>query len=144
MAYAAKQDMLDRFDSQELIDLTDDDGLAIDDVEIDTALTDASDLIDSILAVRYALPLAPVPNVLTTFTCDIARYELYDEDPGEHVKDKRDFAIKQLEKYAAGKLDFGPDGPAKNDPDPGADGATGSPQHCAPDPIFSRDTLKGF
>ena len=62
MAYAAKQDMLDRFDSQELIDLTDDDGLAIDDVEIDTALTDASDDIRELAAKMSSEGPAPEPE----------------------------------------------------------------------------------
>ncbi len=144
MAYATKQDMIDRFGEAELIELTDDDGLAIDDVEVDTALSDASELIDSILGVRYVLPLAPVPGILVTYTCDIARYELHDELPGEHVTAKRDFAIQMLKDIAQGKSGFGPNGPAALDPDTGAGSSAGEGTIDSSDLVFTDSKLNGF
>ena len=64
MAYATAADMIARFGTAELIRMTTPEGAAmeaIDTAAVDRALVEASDVIDSYLRTRYAVPLATVP-----------------------------------------------------------------------------------
>jgi phage gp36-like protein len=51
-------------------------------------LQDASEEIDSYIAVGYRLPLPQIPATLKRVACNIARYRLYYQRPTEEV-DKR-------------------------------------------------------
>lgn len=61
MAYATRQDIIDRYGEDELIVAADhdEDGVA-DATVVEQGLADASDEIDAYLAGRYTLPLAVV------------------------------------------------------------------------------------
>jgi phage gp36-like protein len=80
MAYATRQDLVDRFGATELIQLTDRvnrPASTVDDTVVGRAIADAEALIDGYLAKRYALPLAEIPPILTRMACDIARFFLH-------------------------------------------------------------------
>jgi len=104
MAYCTKQDMIDRFSEQELIQLTDINGLAlIDDVVLNQAISDAEAEINGYLA-KYTLPLVTVPPVLVRLSCDIARYFLYDDMATDQVIKRFDAALKYLLSVAKGQV----------------------------------------
>ncbi len=109
MPYATAEQMIERFGEQELTTLTDRDGTAggVVMTALDTAINDASAIIDGYLAGRYALPLAyPLP-ALTRLCCDMARYGLYDDSVSDAVAKRNDDAVRFLEKVAQGSITLG-------------------------------------
>lgn len=75
--YCTYDDLVSRYGEQELIDLTDREGLGeVRMASIDEAVEDAAAEIDSYLLVRYCLPLPVVPVVLRNFALDMALYKL--------------------------------------------------------------------
>lgn len=110
MNYCDKQDLVDRFDAKELIQITDVHHTGdIDDDKINRAITDASAKIDGIIGARYTLPLASVPDVLTVSACHITRYYLYDNRVPEAVENNFKAEIKFLEQVVMGKATLGID-----------------------------------
>ncbi|MHB1183393.1 MAG: gp436 family protein [Desulfobulbia bacterium] len=103
--YGSKQDMIDRYGEEELIQLTDrvDAGI-IDDTVLDQARADADAEIDGYLAGRYQLPLAEVPPSLVRVACEITRYHLYDDAVTDNVKDRYDNAVRFLRALAKGDV----------------------------------------
>jgi phage gp36-like protein len=137
VGYATKQNMIDRFGSEELIQLTDRNNTgAIDDVVLGQALADADTKIDGYLGTRYTLPLATVPPSLTPIACDIARYNLYDKHATEEVRNRYKDAEGFLKLLAKGEVTLGPD-PVDTE-------GAGSPQYTAPAREFTKDTLGDF
>ncbi len=111
--YAVKQDMIDRFGNQEIVQLTDravPPAGTIDDTVLGKSLDDADGVIDSHLASRYPLPLASVPKILKRYACDIARYFLYEDSAGEAVRRAFEDALKFLRSVADGTVSLGLDG----------------------------------
>ena len=138
MAYATRQDMIDRFGERELIELTDRAAAtAIVDAVLDRGLADAAATIDAYIAARYALPLPSVPAVLTATACDIARYRLQEDSPSEVAKDRHAQAIRFLMALSKGdaKLDIDGAEPAA------AAGSVGIESAAR---VFSRDRLRDF
>jgi phage gp36-like protein len=82
---------------------------AIDTVRVDAACEYATQEIDCYLALRYALPIASVPLVLTNKAADIARYQLEHNDPREDVRKRYEDAIVWLKLVASGKIGLGLD-----------------------------------
>jgi phage gp36-like protein len=77
-AYCAKADLVERFGSVELAQLTDETAAASpDDGEITKACDEASSLIDAYLSARYTVPLSPVPTMVRMWACAIARKLLW-------------------------------------------------------------------
>lgn len=110
MPYATKQDLIDRFGEQELIELTDrDNSGAIDDTVLDQALADANEEIDTYVGARYRLPLSTVPQILVRWCADIARYHLYDEAAPEQVQKRYDGVRGSMKMLAEGKTTLGLD-----------------------------------
>lgn len=110
MGYAAKQDLIDRYGDEELIQLTDRSRLGqIDDTVIGMALADADDEIEPYIAARYTVPLATVPKSLVRIACSIARYRLYDEAVPDRIAQDYKDAVRFLEGVAKGMLQLGPD-----------------------------------
>lgn len=80
MSYASLDDLISRFGEAELRQLTDDLGTGqVDPAKVAVALADAAETINSYVAGRYAIPLAPVPDLVRRWACDIARYYLHRE-----------------------------------------------------------------
>ena len=102
MPYSTKQNLIDRFDEAELIQLTDSACLGvIDDEVVNAAIADADAEINSYLT-AYDLPLAVVPVNFVRMSSDIARYYLYEDRPTETVQKRYDDAIKYLMMIAKG------------------------------------------
>lgn len=111
MTYAIRQNMIDRFGEDELIQLTDREGLGeINTTVLDRSLADAGAVINGFLAARYPLPLsAPVPTVLELLECDIARYFLHDDRATEQVENRYKDAIGLLRDVSKGAAMLGID-----------------------------------
>lgn len=108
MTYATQQDLIDRFGSQELIELTDRASTgAIDATVITRALNDADAEINGYLAGRYSLPLATTPPALSRMACDIARYRLYEDRATEAVTQRYKDAVRFLDGIAKGLVSLG-------------------------------------
>jgi len=141
MTYAVKQNLIDRFGSAELTELTDratPPAGAIDDAVLNKALNDADAAINGYVAVKYTLPINPVPAMFERFGCDIARYYLYEDRANDQVRRRYDDAIKYLEGVASGKVNIGVD--AANQ----APASSGGPEVSAPERIFTGDSLVDF
>lgn len=122
MAYASLADLVARFGQRELAELTDQDNMppsVIDEDRVQTALDDAASVVDSYIGQVYKLPLVgcakPVtvpgaepeyvaPPHLVRLTCDLARFNLYDDlAPENEVARRHAAAKKELEAIAQGK-----------------------------------------
>lgn len=110
MTYASQQNMIDRFGSDELIQLTDRGNLGVIDATVlGQALADANTEIDSYLAGICTLPLATVPQRLIKIAADIARYELYGARCTDQVRARYTDAIAYLKLVVAGTVSLGLD-----------------------------------
>jgi len=139
MAYATQQNLVDRFGEGELLDLTDRDNQGEVDVDaVATALTDATDTIDSYLSSRYTLPLDPTPGIVARVCSDIARYYLYEDRVTEQVAERYKAAIAWLRDIQAGKANLDAD-PAGLTPS-----TSSAPVVDAPDRVFTTETLKDY
>ena len=105
MAYATLAELLSRFG--DVAQVADVDGTGeIDAEKVARALGDADAEIDAALVGRYALPMVPVPELLTRIACDLARESLYDDAPTDVVTDRAEKARALLVAVAAGKMRF--------------------------------------
>lgn len=109
MAYITKAQMILEFGEPELIQLTNrtGTGTVIDDDVLDQAMLNAEGEVDSYIGTRYELPLPSVPTILTAFTCDIARYRLYDDQSTDEVLRRYERAIAWLRDIAKGVVGLG-------------------------------------
>jgi len=115
-------------------------------VHITRAIASADSVIDGYLRNRkpapYAVPLNPVPSIVSVWSRWIARYLLHKDRVGTReetdpvVRDYKE-ALKFLQLTADGKFSLGADDPL---PPPGA----GEPQVCAPERLFTFDTLQDY
>lgn len=138
MSYATKQNLIDRYGSDELLQLTDRTNIgSIDDIVITRALVDADAEINGYLATRYTLPLLPVPTGLEKLACDIARYRLYEDRVTETVAQRYKDAIRFLQEVSSGKASLGPDA-ANAQPV-----ATGGPSSSGGDRVFTKGRANG-
>jgi phage gp36-like protein len=105
MSYAALADLVARFGETELGQVADTDGSGeIDAALIDRALSDADAEIEAALVGRYALPMTPVPDLLTRVASDLARESLYTDAPPDVVSGRAKRARELLAQIAAGKM----------------------------------------
>ena len=141
MGYATRQNMIDRFGEEELVQLTDrkdPPARVIDDGVLTKALEDASAFIDGYLQGRYTLPLTNVPTTLERIACDIARYYLYEDAVTDAVKQRYQDATRFLADVSAGRIDLGLDS-ANN-----AVTVSNTPEYSAPDRVFTAETLDEY
>lgn len=110
---------------------------------IEEAVGQAESLVDGFLAQRgYPLPLAPVPELVTGWVRDIARYLLHKDRGGKEADDPivrayRD-ALKFLEMIAAGKFSLGASDPIQTNPSLVDVRFESSPN------VFNRNQLRAF
>lgn len=139
MPYATQADLVERFGETEIIQLSDRDRTgAIDSAVVTAKLADADAEIDAYLATRFTLPLASVSTVLKRVACDVARYHLFDDRVTDDVRRRYEDALKFLQAVAKGTVSIGVD------PIGQAPASSDLPDHCAPDPVFDRQTLGDF
>ncbi|MPM49962.1 hypothetical protein SDC9_96696 [bioreactor metagenome] len=151
MSYCTKQDVRDMLKDDALNAIIGD--AYIEDAEereakigpiIDRAIADADGEIDGYLAKRYAVPIAPTPQVITKFSKDIAVYNLYSRHGIDESSEEKNYlnrynaAIKFLTLVAEGKVSIG----AQTD-DPASAAATGFSVKSNPR-LFSRDSMRGM
>jgi phage gp36-like protein len=106
--YCTVNDLVSRFDLDELIQLTDSSGTGIIDADVvNAAILDASATIDGYIGGRYPLPLTAVPTVLTRICANVARYNLYDNSVTEVVQNNYTDALKFLMSVAKGDIRLG-------------------------------------
>lgn len=138
MAYATQTHLEDAFGADEVLQIADRDRDGLPDAGfVDAALDRADSLIDGYLAGRYALPVSPVPPVLTAAACDLARYWLYDDAAPDRVRQAFEDAMVYLQAVAAGKV-------LLQLPAAAAGVSAGSPDWDAPPRLFSAETLAGY
>jgi phage gp36-like protein len=110
MAYATSDDMVARFGTTEMIRLSTpfgQDMVAVVEDPIDTALDDASSVIDSYLRRRYAVPLVAAPPEIRRACQLLARYDLYQgeqKSPTEQVTRDRDETLVWLRAVSRGEV----------------------------------------
>ncbi len=139
MAYAARQDFIDRFGIVELQQLVDRDRDDVEDAGVlSQALADASAEIDSYLQARYALPLPAVPAALVRVACDITRYRLYDNRATEEVRQRYTDAVRYLRDIANGLVQLGLATPVPSSTNDSL------PLYDAADRVFSRSRLADY
>jgi phage gp36-like protein len=110
MSYCSLQDLIDRFGERSLVELTD--RAEASTGEVDTDVTDRAiadtdamiDMIDGYLKVRYALPIASVPPLLTDLALAIAFYKLHVHVAEEKVRTDYQDALKMLSAIALGNV----------------------------------------
>jgi len=111
MTYATPVDLINRFGEKEALALTDRAYTGVvDEAVLADALAWATAEVDGYLSGRYALPLAPVPRILTGYACDIARYQLCGTGGvvvTEEIRARYQDAIKFLRLAAEGKVSLG-------------------------------------
>ena len=108
MTYATLDMLKGAFGEANLVSATDRSGTGSIDVSaVERALVGADATIDAALAVRYRLPLAVVPTIVSEIAVSIALYKLHVFAPDQKVKDDHDQALKDLDRIANGtrKLD---------------------------------------
>jgi phage gp36-like protein len=141
MPYASQADLTTRYGEKEIALATDRvSGAVIDAAVVTRALADADALIESWLSARYAVPVTPVPALLTDIACQIARYRLNEDAASERVRDDYKGALAQLKALAAGDAVLTGAAPA------GSAGAVpgGAPKAERDDPQFGADNLSGY
>lgn len=108
--YASVADLVARFTEEQLVQLSDRSGAGVvDDAVVEQAIADASAVVDGYLAGRYAdqLPLSPVPSVVVSYVCDLARANLYTDAMPDEVDKRAARATRFFELVGQGKLNLG-------------------------------------
>nr|WP_314523058.1 DUF1320 domain-containing protein [uncultured Acinetobacter sp.] len=95
--YATRQDLEARFGAAEIANL---EAMQTNPDAVNEALQDASEEIDSYVAVAYELPLPLIPSTLKRVACNIARFRLYFQQPTEEVKNRYESEVKYLQRIA--------------------------------------------
>lgn len=136
--YADQQDYENRYGQDELIQLTDFQGVGgVDAGVFAQAQADGDAEIDSYVQACYALPLDPVPPVLVRIAVDLYRYYLMGARVTEQAEKRYKDAIAFLVKVNKGEIQLNRD--AAGEPV-----STGAVQTVAGDRVFSRDTLGDY
>lgn len=106
--YATIDDMIDRFGVEEIEALapSKDGNGEVNTKEVEVALLDASDVINSYLAGKYALPLSIVPSQLKRICCLLARYNLYKSVKPDDIEKDYENSIYYLKDVAKGIVVF--------------------------------------
>lgn len=144
MTYATEDDMRVRFGEATLAqlcppDLPDPGGPEGEGAPgLAAALADATELIDSYAAARYAVPLDPVPAPVRRWCADIARWYLDRARTDDAIRKAYEDAIQGLKDMARGVIVFQAAGV------PSKDTAQGQVTMAGPVRLFSRESLKGF
>ncbi len=74
MAYASPAEMIERFTLAEIKRLAPSAGEpGYDQARVIQVLDDASAELDTYLAVKFDVPITPIPELLKKFACDLAR-----------------------------------------------------------------------
>ncbi|MGB5886520.1 MAG: DUF1320 domain-containing protein [Acinetobacter venetianus] len=97
--YATRQDLEARFGTNEVANL---EAMQTVTGALEEALQDATEEIDSYIAVIYQLPLPQIPSTLKRVACNITRYRLYYQQPTEEVDNRYKAEIAYLKDIVKG------------------------------------------
>jgi len=141
MSYATQADMESRFGPDELIQITDKEGLGVvNDETFAQAQLDGDADIDARLQLRFPDGLPSVPNVLKRISCDIYRYYLYGARVTELVEKRYNAAIKFLDALVKGDVSIGLDAAGQQPPAAEPDRV----QFNAAERTFTSDNLSDY
>lgn len=143
MTYATLENLITRYSYNTIVQLTDraDQPTGEPDATVATvALEDATEVVNSYVAARYAVPLTPVPEPVRRITCDIARFYLYTDGAPEEVRKAYEDAIAYLKDIAKGTVTLQAEGVPTGAPQAteGTVSVEGSPR------IFSHTGMWGY
>ena len=144
MAYCTQQDILDSgISSEELAQLTSDEDGVIDGATVTRAITASDEEINGYVAVKYNVPLNPVPSMIKSISITIAKYKLFEGRAhrlggiNEAVKDAYKRATDVLKDISKGLISLGVD------PPPTKSTTTGG-SFKGDERQFTKDNLKGM
>lgn len=141
MPYATQAQLVERYSSRMVIQLTDRavpaEG-AIDADVVSRALDDTDAQIDGYLGGRYALPLSATPTLLVDLALVIAIYKLHRKTPDEKIRKDYEDALRALRDIAAGTIRLDVDGAEPEGS--GSSGVTVTDR----DRDVTPETMKGF
>jgi phage gp36-like protein len=153
MAYCTLDDITKALEEATVIQLTDDETLkppAIDPgnpdhsaiiARIGEAIARADAEIDGYCAVKYSVPLSPVPAVVNKLSVELAVYYLYSRRSiPEKIEKRYDKAVARLKDIARGLLSLG----VTPEPAPSAAADSAEANKTVSDRVFTRRSLKGF
>lgn len=137
MAYCTEANILTRVGEEELVALADldEDGTA-DAAVVAAAISDADGHINSYVAVKYTVPVSPVPDVLVKRSTSLAIYflQLRRNSVTEDMQKEYDRITQWLKDVVAGKVSLGVTTP-KPAESPGAGGV----RYDVQDRVFGRE-----
>lgn len=140
MTYAVKQDLIERYGAQDILQLTDHSHTdSIDDDVVSRALADADAEINGYLAARYTLPLTDTPPLVKRLACEIAYYLLFRALPTELAADRYTKAVAVLKGLSNGTVSLGLNSTGTGEP-----GTEAAVEHAGPERIFTGQTLDGY
>lgn len=145
MTYATRADIETLYGGEELrsaLNLARDAELSSGDIaRVDQALAETSSQIDSYIGVRYALPLASVPDVLRAFAVDMTVYRLALRlgRPRDELRKRYEDAIGYLKSVAKGEADLPGVGSGSLGGEAGT-GSSGDVGFSSRPRLFDRDT----
>ena len=99
--YITRDELIDRFGQREIERLENN----INDPQaVQTAITDAVDVVNGYLSAAEALPLPMIPASVKRVAAVMVRYYLYKDKPTEQVRTDYEDAIRWLEQVSSGKI----------------------------------------
>ncbi len=112
MIYCTLDDILAKIPRQNLLQLTDDEGVGdINQDRVNAAITEAQTVIDGFLTSRYEMPLTSVPALINHLAVDLAIYSIYsrrmETDMPPAMQDRHDSAMKLLLQIQKGVVQLG-------------------------------------
>ena len=136
MAYCTQADLIERMSEPDLVRLTDHDGDgSVDAAVVAAAISDADGHIDSFLAVKYTVPVSPVPDVVRKRSVILTIYylQLYRESVTDSMKEAVKVVDAWLKAAAKGDVSLG------ISPAPTESPAAGGVRYTSQPRIFGRD-----
>jgi phage gp36-like protein len=104
-AYLTQEEYLERFGRQEAVFLTDEAKTGDpDSTKIETAISDATEIVDGYIGLRYPRPIRDVPRLLKGIVAALARETLHTTRATLAVTQNADRARAQLKDIQSGKL----------------------------------------
>lgn len=141
MSYCTQAQLVERYSEKMLVEISDRADVptgTIDATLIARAIADADALIDGYLKVRYALPLADVPRLVTDLSLRISIYYAHAHVAAGKIREDYKDALRTLAEISRGllQLDVGGIEPA---PSGAAEVRTNQPERP-----LSAATMKGY
>jgi phage gp36-like protein len=141
MPYSTVAELTDRYSAQMLLDLSfrgDTEPTVPDTALFDRAIADADAQIDGYLKVRYQLPLASVPRLITDLSLRLSIYNAHGQAVSEKIMNDHREALRTLGLISKGeiKLDIAGIEPAGG----GTQGVTTN----EPERPITAKTMKGY